>query len=91
MQHTEYIITKHAAIKLQERLRAHPRKHLRITQKAWACKDTSQFITKRLEYQRQFTPNRKYIRYREMMGWLFVFEQVPTSENTQRVQLITIY
>lgn len=80
-------ITIHAKERLAFRLKCNPAKFNRVAMKAWVAPEpNSARKAKFLKYQAQFDENRKHIRFRELMGYVFIF-----SDDGSRVKLITLY
>lgn len=84
----EFIITIHAKERLRERLKTKPHKFVKVAKKAWYSKPIQRRYIKNMEYQLQFIPKGTTIAYRELMGFVFVFDVSPTGYQKT---LITLY
>lgn len=85
----EFILTKHAQERLELRLRTKPRKFLKVCRKAWYSKPIQRhYILKKLQYSKAFRPDGDRIFYRELMGYVFVFDVSPDGEQKR---LVTLY
>ncbi len=84
-------ITGHARQRIEQRLQTRPHKIRKLVRKAWKSNYCSSWRKNKIEYQRSFDPNRQDIEYRELMGYLFVFEAVPFPDGNVRAKLITVY
>lgn len=84
----EFILTTHAKERLIDRLGTKPHKLLRVCKKAWKSKPLNLPIANKLRYSTSFDPKRKNIQYRELFGYVFIFDVSPTGYQKR---LITLY
>jgi hypothetical protein len=89
----EFLITKHAADRLWNRVGVKADKHSKVTVKAWHSKVVTRPIINRLEYAKGFDDRRYTCHYRELMGWVFVFGIRIDRRGpfAQQKVLITVY
>lgn len=81
------LLTFHAKDRLKTRLKCNPAKFQRVAVKAWCAPEpNSARKAKFLKYQARFDENRENIRFRELMGFVFIF-----AIEDGKIKLITLY
>lgn len=80
-------LTLHARERMQLRLGVNPQKMQKVAYKAWICEHWDKWTYQKLDYQRQFREDGKFLRYRQAYGKIWVFRII----HSKRIRLLTIY
>ena len=69
----EFVVSHHAEQRLAERVGVKKDKMVKMVMKAWNAKTPNMDKWGKKLYENKFRKDGKYIEFREMMGYLFIF------------------